>query len=138
MKVYISKSEDNTFKIASNFAQKLKKGDIIGLIGDLGAGKTIFVKGVAKYFGINPDEVVSPTFTIINEYEGKDFFIYHFDLYRIDTKADLENLGYEEYFTNKGIVLIEWPEKFEEILNSTNYIVKIEYLNENLRKVIIK
>lgn len=138
MKEILTNCESETLEFATEFAKCLKKGDIVGLIGELGSGKTLFVKGIGKYFGINPEEIVSPSFVIINEYLSDKMKIFHFDLYRIESEIELENLGYEEYLFDDGITLIEWPEKFEKILKYANYLIYIEYLKENTRKIKIK
>lgn len=95
-------------------AGKLKKGDIIVLTGDLGSGKTKFVEGILKYFG-KENEISSPTFTIVNEYNLDNLNIYHFDVYRLEDQDEFYAIGGEEYF-DKGICLIEWGEKIENIL----------------------
>ena len=109
---YTSNSEAETYKIGYELAQDLKKGDVIAFFGDLGVGKTAFTKGVCGYFGI--DYVHSPTFTIVNEYQG-DITIYHFDAYRIDSQSWLDG-GFDEYLFNDGICIIEWAENLTEVL----------------------
>ena len=109
----ISNSEEETKIIAEKVASQLKKCDIIVLSGDLGSGKTKFVEGVLTYFG-KQDEISSPTFTIVNEYDAKEK-IYHFDVYRLEDIDEFYAIGGEEYF-EKGICLIEWGEIIEEIL----------------------
>ena len=111
----ISNSEEETKKIAQKIASQLKKGDVIVLTGDLGSGKTKFVEGILTYFG-KEDEISSPTFTIVNEYEAKEK-IFHFDVYRLDDVDEFYAIGGEEYF-DKGICLIEWGEIIEEVLPS--------------------
>lgn len=119
---YTAKSPQATTALGTALAQVLEPGDVISLEGDLGAGKTQFVKGIGIGFGIDPDQITSPTFTLINQYEGK-FPIYHFDVYRIEPQ-ELEDLGYEEYFYGSGICLVEWgnivrdylPEKYLQIM----------------------
>lgn len=128
-----SNSEQETIEIAKNVASKLNGNDVIVLTGDLGAGKTKFVQGILEYFGLE-NEISSPTFTIINEYNAKDKKIYHFDIYRLSNTDEFLSIGGEEYFGN-GICIIEWGEKIEDILPK-NYI-KIEIVKddeeENLR-----
>ena len=109
---YISNSESETYKIGYALAKELKKGDVIAFFGDLGVGKTAFTKGVCGYFGI--DYVHSPTFTIVNEYQG-DITIYHFDAYRIDSQSWLDG-GFDEYLFNDGICIIEWAENLTDVL----------------------
>jgi len=114
MQEIICHSEQETKEYAKKLAKILKKGDIIILAGDLGAGKTKFVEGILTYYGLQ-DEIASPTFTIVNEYHTKDVTICHFDLYRLKSIAEFDNIGGEEYFA-KGICVIEWGELIESIL----------------------
>lgn len=114
MKEIICKNEEQTLEFAKSFAEKLSKGDVVILTGELGAGKTKFVEGVLSYFNMQ-DEISSPTFTIVNEYHGKDVNIYHFDLYRLEEPDEFEAIGGFEYF-EKGISILEWGELIEEIL----------------------
>ena len=100
-------------------------GQIYTLNGDLGVGKTVFTQGVAKGLGIN-EPVNSPTFTIIQEYEGGRLPFYHFDVYRIGDIEEMEEIGYDDYFFGKGICLIEWAELIEEILPSDVISITIE------------
>ena len=118
---FISHSEKETEKIGFDFAGELKKGDIIAFYGDLGVGKTAFIRGVAEFFGVT--ETQSPTFTIVNEYEGS-ITLYHFDAYRI-TSDDWMNCGFDEYLFGNGICLIEWAENVEDILPEGTIRVKI-------------
>ena len=96
--------------------QHVKDGDVLCLSGDLGAGKTLFSRGVATALGVQPDEVTSPTFAIMNVYEGSELEIRHFDLYRLNRPEELEDIGFEEYAGGDGITLIEWAELFAEQL----------------------
>ena len=114
MEKYISKNEQDTIVFAENFAKDLKTGNIIVLSGELGSGKTKFVQGVLKHFGLEK-EISSPTFTIVNEYTSKDVNIYHFDVYRLEDSDEFYAMGGNEYFYN-GICLIEWGELIEDIL----------------------
>lgn len=123
----ICKSEYKTKEYARNLAYVLKKGDIIVLSGELGAGKTKFVEGILNYFGMQ-DEISSPTFTIVNEYKNDKINIYHFDLYRLSDIYEFESIGGEEYF-NKGICVFEWGELIEDIL--PNDYLKITFSKQN-------
>ena len=114
MSTYISKSEQDTIDFAKNYAKNLKPGDIIVLSGELGSGKTKFVQGVLENFNLQ-DEISSPTFTIVNEYNSDTVNIYHFDVYRLEDSDEFFAIGGEEYFS-KGICLIEWGELIEDIL----------------------
>lgn len=111
---FLSKSEEDTKNFAKSLASHLKKHDIIVLTGDLGSGKTKFTEGILSYFGLE-NEISSPTFTIVNEYQKDDVFIYHFDVYRLEDSSEFYEIGGEEYF-EKGICLIEWGELIEDAL----------------------
>lgn len=116
---FISHSENDTIKFAEDFATKLNNHSIIILSGDLGSGKTKFTEGLLKHFGLE-NEISSPTFTIVNEYDTKNLKIYHFDLYRLSDIDEFYAIGGEEYLQN-GICIFEWGEMIEEIL-PTSYI----------------
>lgn len=111
---FLSKSENDTKNFAKSLASHLKNKDIIVLTGDLGSGKTKFVEGILSYFGLE-NEISSPTFTIVNEYQKNDINIYHFDVYRLEDSSEFYEIGGEEYF-EKGICLIEWGELIEDAL----------------------
>ena len=134
----ISNSENETKQIAEKFAKQLKKGDIVVLTGDLGSGKTKFVEGILTYFG-KAEDISSPTFTIVNEYDAKEK-LYHFDVYRLEDVDEFYAIGGEEYF-DKGICLIEWGEIIEEILPKRYLKIIFERdlsQGENLRKMIFE
>ncbi len=114
MKKFITYNEAETRQLGYNFAQKLSSGSVVALSGDLGCGKTAFVKGVAAYFGYRGD-VTSPTFTLVNEYEGK-VNIYHFDVYRLENVNIDECDWMDDYLFGDGICLIEWADNIREIL----------------------
>ncbi|MDP2632617.1 MAG: tRNA (adenosine(37)-N6)-threonylcarbamoyltransferase complex ATPase subunit type 1 TsaE [Candidatus Curtissbacteria bacterium] len=124
-----TKSELQTQKIGEEIAGKLKSGDIVCLYGDLGAGKTVFVKGIAKGLGIQK-RILSPTFVLMRAYPG----LYHLDLYRID---DFRSLGLDEIFENEQIKVIEWAEKLGSALPEKRIDVKIKKVNEKTRKITI-
>jgi len=104
-----------TGALAARLAAFLLPGDVINLSGDLGAGKTRFVQGLAAGLGIK-EHVTSPTFAIIKEYKGGVIPLYHFDVYRLDRLAELSDLGYEDYFFGDGATVVEWGDKFKDIL----------------------
>ena len=115
-----TKSADETINFARMFASTLKRNDIVALMGELGSGKTQFVKGICKYFDVR-GIVSSPTFVLMHRYEGADnasseLFIYHLDLYRISSPAQVLDLGYEEVFRGNGIALIEWAENLGNLM----------------------
>ncbi len=121
-----------------NYVKNIGRSSILGLIGDLGAGKTQFVKFIVKYLGGEINTVSSPTFTIINEYFIKDKCkIYHFDLYRLKSIEELEEIGYEEYFFGDNICIVEWIDNIPECIDYVTNLIKIEYINENSRKITI-
>jgi len=131
----ISKSAQETKTIAARMASKLKKGDILALSGELGSGKTCFTEGLALGLGISPQYcVVSPTFTLINEYPGR-CKLYHIDVYRLNGPQELHDLGLEEMLSPDGVVVIEWAEKIKDILPEGAFWIKIEYVGENERKI---
>ena len=135
---FISKCEQDTIEFAYKLAKSLKKKDIVVLCGELGSGKTKFVQGIVKYFGLE-DEISSPTFTIVNEYSAQICPIYHFDVYRLADIDEFYAMGGEEYFEN-GICLIEWGELIESIL-PPNYIkvtFKKDDSNEDYRELKIE
>lgn len=137
----VSKSEKETIEAGKEFAKSLKPGSILGLKGDLGTGKTQFVKGICEYFCVE-NVVNSPTFMIVNEYCGKvnkesEIKIYHFDLYRLKSSAELEVIGFEEYLNSDAIVLIEWPGIAEEYLRNKIESVFFEYGEKPEERTII-
>lgn len=120
--VYISNSPEETLKIAEDYAKTLNKNDVVILDGEMGAGKTVFAKGVAKGLGIT-DNVVSPTYAYMNDYDG---VLYHYDCYRLSSSKQAVNLGLTDYFEAGGICLIEWASNIEDVLPKSCKIVKIE------------
>lgn len=121
---YISECLEDTKRIAGEIADTLVPGDVLCMYGDLGAGKTAFVKGLAKGLGID-DHITSPTFTIVNEYFGR-LKLYHFDVYRIADPDEMYEIGYEEYVYGDGVSVIEWPQLIDEILPENRYNVVID------------
>ena len=137
--VYNSNSPRETQNIAKAFSKELKGGDVICLNGDLGAGKTAFVQGLAKAIGI--DECISsPTFTIVNCYDGK-IPLYHFDVYRIGDSEEMYDIGYDEYIYGNGISVIEWSEIISDILPENRYeiVIKKDFdKHEDYREILIE
>lgn len=134
---FITHSPQETINAAEKVAEKLKKGDIIAYIGDLGAGKTTFTRGLAKGLGLG-DVVTSPTFALVNEYRGKEFTLYHFDMYRIENSADLESTGYYDYPIEENIFAIEWSENISDVLPDNTIYIDIRYIDEDTREIEIK
>ena len=136
MQVFNSKCEKDTENIAAEFAKTLKCGDVVALFGDLGAGKTAFVRGVAAAFGVSSDVVSSPTFALVNEYDG-ELPLYHFDVYRLEN-ADVTELDWlDDYLFGDGVCLIEWAEYILEVLPKDYIRVELERMSENERKITI-
>ena len=129
----ITKSFEETIDVAYNFAKTLNAGDVVILDGDMGAGKTVFAKGVARALGIE-DEITSPTYAYMNDYDGK---LYHYDCYRLSSGEDAEALGLTDYFYMKGICLIEWAQNIADALPNRVKRVVIEKIDENTRKIIL-
>ncbi|MGH9258030.1 MAG: tRNA (adenosine(37)-N6)-threonylcarbamoyltransferase complex ATPase subunit type 1 TsaE [Vicinamibacterales bacterium] len=107
---HLTTSEDETYAVGRDLATRLTAGDVVLLSGDLGSGKTVFVRGLAAGLGIDPEDVSSPTFTLVHEYRGERVTLYHADLYRLDTAAT-DDLGLEEMGVADGVLAIEWPER---------------------------
>ena len=131
---FLSNSESETLDFASKFAKTLVEGDIVLLDGDLGAGKTVFTKGVVSALSNGKLIAVSPTFVIVNVYDTVPV-INHFDLYRINDVSELDAIGAEEYFYGDGISFVEWPERAEGMFPSSAIKVYIEKLGESKRKI---
>lgn len=135
--IFISKNPDNTKNIGKKIGSLLRKGDLVALNGDLGAGKTCLVQGIAIGMDCN-QKVSSPSFSIIKEYTAR-LPIYHFDLYRLNRAEEIEELGYEDYFYGNGIALIEWAAKIENYLPAEYLLVEIQLEDEFFtRKIIFK
>ena len=130
--IHRTNSPEETLLFGEKIAKELDQGDVLCLHGDLGAGKTHFVKGIARGLGVNESTVNSPTFTLINEYRGS-FPIYHFDAYRIKSDQEVVELGVDEYFYGNGVCLIEWPEKMKNFLPVNSVHITIQKDNESSR-----
>ena len=139
MKIYESSSYEDTQKIANEIADTLKGGEFLAMYGDLGAGKTAFVQGLAKALGIT-NHVTSPTFTIVNEYYGR-LPLYHFDVYRISESDEMYEIGYEEYVNGDGICVVDGAEVIEDLFPDKYYkitILKDEEKGFDYRKIIFE
>ncbi len=134
--VHTSRSEAETRRLAQALATTLKPGDQILLTGDLGAGKTAFVRGLADGLGAPVDEVSSPTFTLVQEYRGGRLVLYHADLYRL-TRAAAEDLGLEEIGLRDGVLAVEWPDRLEHVAADA-ICVGIEWIDETSRHITIE
>lgn len=127
----ITKSREETIKFAEEYGKTLRGGDVLLLDGDMGAGKTVFTKGIALALGIN-EEITSPTYAYLNDYDGK---LYHYDCYRLSSGEDAEALGLTEYFYGDGVCVVEWSENIADVLPDNCKRVKIEKIDLNTRKI---
>jgi tRNA threonylcarbamoyladenosine biosynthesis protein TsaE len=134
--VHVTASEEETQAVARDVASSLKPGDVLLLSGDLGAGKTTFVRGVAEGLGIDPAEVSSPTFTLVHEYRGGRLPLYHVDLYRLERTAT-DDLGLEETGARDGVLAIEWPDRLTHDLPRAR-LIRIELVEDASRRITIE
>jgi len=136
MKEFLSHSAEETTELGRRLAAELRPPQLVVLSGDLGAGKTTLIKGIAEGFrAASQEKVTSPTFTLIHEYRGPGVNVYHVDLYRIDTQRELDTLALDDFFDESSVVLIEWGEKFERFRCDRDVEITIERLGENDRKI---
>lgn len=135
MKVFYSNSRQETVDFAADFARTLKPGSVVAFLGDLGAGKTAFVSGLAKGLGLDCD-VTSPTFAICNEYSGSDITLYHFDMYRVDGWDDLYSTGFFDCVGKAyAYVAVEWSENVYGALPDDTYMIEISKISEKEREL---
>ncbi len=141
---FVSNSSRETIQIGGEIARMLVSPTLLFLRGDLGAGKTTLVKGIAQAMdAADPDEVTSPTFTLVHEYDGKhkvdgkehEFKLYHIDLYRIEDERQLETIGFDELTSEDAIVLIEWGEKFPAVVKRSDGEIVIEHAGGDSRTI---
>jgi tRNA threonylcarbamoyladenosine biosynthesis protein TsaE len=129
--IILSDSPERTMEIAENFAKGLKTNDIVLLNGEMGAGKTVFAKGIAKGLGIKKN-ITSPTYIYMNDYDSK---LFHYDCYRLKSGDEAESLGLCDYFSCGGICIIEWSENIKDILPENCITVNIKKITDVLRKI---
>jgi len=125
MKIFSSHSEQETITLGMKFSTTLGKGDVVALFGDLGTGKTRFIKGICKGLGVH-ERVMSPTFTILREYAGNNLKVYHWDFYRITSASEIDELGFEETVNSDGVCLIEWADRVRRFLPPKRYDVHLD------------
>jgi tRNA threonylcarbamoyladenosine biosynthesis protein TsaE len=131
----ISHSAAETFAFGRTLAATLKGGEIIALCGDLGAGKTHLCKGIAAGLGCPPDEVTSPTFTLVHEYRGGRLPVFHFDFYRLESEAEALAIGLDDYLAAGGVVLIEWADKFRPLLPAATRWIELREVSPDVREI---
>ena len=136
MSEYISRNEYDTEELGRRFAADLPGGTVVAMYGDLGAGKTAFVRGMARGMGLDC-RVSSPTFTIVNEYLGERELI-HFDMYRLSDADELFDIGWEDYLNRGAVCAVEWSEKVEDAFFGDEIVVRIEKLDDTKRKISIE
>ncbi len=134
----VSHSEDETMALAEKLAKSFLPGDVLVLVGPLGAGKTAFVRGLARGLGIDPSLVNSPSYTFVNEYPGGDRRLYHFDLYRMQQSNELYEIGWDEYLSREGIMAVEWGDKAAELLPQKYYVLEFRIAGETERQIDIE
>lgn len=135
---FITRSTDETIALGRSLAEVLTPPKVVLLRGDLGAGKTTLVKGIAEGFhAASADEVTSPTFTLIHEYRGSRASLFHIDLYRIDTQKELDTLALDDLLSPDSILLIEWGEKFARFERERDVEIALERINDQERRVLL-
>lgn len=132
-RVFLSTGAGFTGRLGATIGRRLKPGAVVGLTGDLGAGKTVFVKGLALGLGAATARVVSPTFTIVNEYAGR-IPLYHFDLYRLGDASELDSIDYRRYLAG-GVCAVEWFERFPEAWPRESIVITLSYLSPRRRRI---
>lgn len=130
-------SEQETEAAGEALAKKLPEGAVVALYGDLGAGKTAFVRGMVRGLGLT-DRVSSPTFTIVNEYLGGDTPLFHFDMYRLGGPEELFGIGWDDYLTRGGVIAVEWSENIESAFEGTELRVRLTRLGDSAREIEIE
>jgi tRNA threonylcarbamoyladenosine biosynthesis protein TsaE len=131
-----TRSEEETAAVARALASELRGGDVVLLSGNLGAGKTAFVRGLAAGLGVNPEDVSSPTFTLVHEYRGGRLTLYHVDLYRLNRAAS-DDLGLDELGVGTGVLAIEWSDRLTHALEGARR-VQIEIVDDTTRRITIE
>jgi tRNA threonylcarbamoyladenosine biosynthesis protein TsaE len=130
-----TQSVDETIDLGAELAATLESGAVVALDGDLGAGKTHFVKGLARGLGYPEREVRSPTFTIVQVHEGGDLPLYHFDAYRVGSPQEFVDLGFEEYVYGDGVTVVEWPNRVADLLPDDTLHLRITHVSESERRI---
>lgn len=132
-----SHTPQETERIGELLGALLSRGDIVALAGELGTGKTTLVKGIAQGMGIEGAEVASPSFTLINEYEGP-FSLFHIDLYRLDDERELVGIDYDEYIKGDGVTIIEWADRIPQAVPRESLWIQLRYLDAERREIVFQ
>jgi tRNA threonylcarbamoyladenosine biosynthesis protein TsaE len=133
---FTTHSEEETIALGRTLATSLTPPKLVVLRGELGAGKTTLIKGIAEGFrAASEEDVTSPTFTLVHEYRGPEAVVYHIDLYRVDTARELETLGIDDLISENSVLLIEWGEKFARFLRERDVEITLERVGENERRI---
>ncbi|MCI0353290.1 MAG: tRNA (adenosine(37)-N6)-threonylcarbamoyltransferase complex ATPase subunit type 1 TsaE [Acidobacteriales bacterium] len=135
---FITNSPEETIALGRQLASALKPPKVVLLRGELGAGKTTLVKGIAEGFGAaSQEDVTSPTFTLVHEYRSPSVSVYHIDLYRVDTARELETLGLDDLYAVNSVLLIEWGEKFERFVKERDVEIALERSGDSARRITV-
>lgn len=133
-----SESVEETHRLARHIAESMEGGEVLCLQGELGSGKTSFVKGMAPHFGIKSEEIQSPTFTLIHEYSRTDYLpLYHMDCYRLENETQALEIGIEDYFYSSGVSVVEWPERISSLIPEEAAWIRIDILDRETRQFFI-
>ena len=131
----ITRSPEETRALGEKIGRKLREGDVVALIGELGAGKTCLTQGLGWGLGVDPKlYLTSPSFTLIKEYRGR-LRVYHIDLYRLNSIEEVYELGFEEYFYGRGVTIVEWADRIETLLPPEHVRIEIGIVSENERQI---
>jgi tRNA threonylcarbamoyladenosine biosynthesis protein TsaE len=134
----LSNSPEQTRKLGEKLGRLLDSGSVVALIGELGAGKTVFAQGLARGLGVGPDEYVSsPSFTLVNRYSGR-VPVFHVDTFRLGSEAEMVALGYEDYFDPNGVTVVEWADKVRGLLPEKCLVVEFRLVDPNTREIQIR
>lgn len=131
-----TQTEEETRRLGRALAEFLQRGDVVALYGNLGAGKTVLVRGMCAGLDLDPAQITSPTFTIVHEYQGGRLPVYHFDAYRLERIEEFYGFGYEEYFFGDGISVIEWADRIEPLLPDHAIRIRIEHSGGDDRRIV--
>lgn len=132
--IYTTHSAEETIALGEKIGKKLSKGDVIAFKGDLGAGKTTITRGISIGLGLG-DNVTSPTFSLVNEYRGKEKSLIHFDMYRITNSDDIELTGFWDYIEEGCVLAVEWSENISDVIPKNSIIISIKRIDDNTREI---